>query len=455
MRLDRMFMRGRRASQLLASFLVVGLAFGPVIADETATLSIKSIPNVNVRMYGFIENDVINDSTQGFTEEMDNNLVPKASTYAGQHHRTIMSIRNSRLGFDVTMPKSDFGLASEGIFEMDFLGNQGPNTAPGSASGNQTERDYFNNPTVRIRHAYLNLTYNDKWNAKIGQTWSLLGWQPYYFPSEAIIQPAVGQLYRRFAQFRLTNTAPIGDAWTLESAIDAAKPAEMNSGNTEEHAGLRFASTKYKAAAGVGSGTPLVGLSAAVSGALIPVRTASAGTDNGSAVAFDALVPIIPSKDGKDPSNNLSLIAEYMNGRGVGGLELAGATAGVPTPTAAQLGASGLLDSGIAGIVNGNVDLIHFQTYRGNLTYILPNAKWSTSAGYADVLALNINDYGSGAAALGYAPHMQYYYVNAMFMPLSWLRFALEFGQTKDTYNDPNNRFAYNNRIHFTTYLTF
>jgi hypothetical protein len=453
--IKKMFKKGKESFRCLISlFLVAGIAVGPVAADETATLSVKSIPNVNIRMYGFVENDLINDSTQGFTEEMDNNLVAKANTDAGQHHRTIMSVRNSRLGFDVTMPKTENGLATEGVFELDFLGNQAANTTPGTSGGTptQTERDFFNNPTVRVRHAYVNLTYNDAWNAKLGQYWSLLGWQPYYFPSEAIVQPAVGQLYRRFPQIRVTNTTKVTDDWTVESALDAAKPAEMNGGITDFHAGLRLASTKYKAASGVGSSTPLVGLSAAISAVIIPVRTATAGSDEGTAVALDALVPIIPSSDGKNPSNTLSLTGEYSNGRGIGGLELAGATAGVATPTAAQLGTSGLLDSGIAGIVGGNLDLIHFETYRGNLTYVLPGAHWSTSAGYAAVETLNLADYGASTAL---APHMQYYYVNAMYMPLSWLRFALELAQTKDTYNDAVNTFAYNNRIHFTTYITF
>ena len=443
----------------ISLLVILGMVAGPVAADQTATLSIKSIPNVNVRMYGFVENDLINDSTQGLTEEADSNLISKASTYAGAHHRTIMSIRNSRLGFDVTMPKTEEGLATEAIFEMDFLGNNAENQTPGTNTSTspttQSERDFFNNGAMRVRHAYVNLTYNDAWNAKIGQTWSLLGWQPYYFPSEAIVQPAVGQLYRRFPQIRLTNTENITPDWTVETAVDAAKPAEMNSGLTDFHAGLRLASTKYKAASGLGSGTPLVGLSAAVSTVMIPIRTASAGSATGSAVAFDALVPIIPSSDGKDPANTMSLTGEYSNGRGIGGLELAGATAGVATPTAAQLGASGLLDSGIAGIVGGNVDLIHFQTYRTDLTYIYPRGKFSNSIGYADVQTLNMADYGSGAAALGFAPHMQYYYVNGMYMPLTWLRFALEWAQTKDTYDDSANRYAYNNRIQFTTYLSF
>ena len=441
----------KRMKAVLSLILAGGMLAAPVVADEPATFTIKAIKDVNVRLYGFIENDVINDSTQNskFAEEPDNNLIAKPNTYAGAHHRTIMSIRNSRLGFDVTMPKTDFGLASEGIFEMDFLGNSAPNTLPTSgAPGAQSERDFYNNPAVRIRHAYVNLT-DGMWNAKIGQTWSLLGWQPYYFPSEAIPQPAVGQLYRRFAQVRVTHTLTIADAWTLETAVDAAKPAEMNSGNTEDHAGIRFASTKWKAAAGIGSGLPLVGLSAALSGAWVPVRTGTLGNSNGSAVAADLLIPIIPSKDGTDPSNNLSLTAEYSNGRGIGGVELAGLTGGIAGVTDPS---SGAIDSGIAGLSNGLLDLIHSQTWRSNLTYVFPGATWSTSAGYAEASILNMDDYGTNA---GYAPRMQYYYVNGMFMPLSWLRFALEWAQTKDTYNDVNARFAYNNRIQFTTYLTF
>src|SRR5207237_754541 len=152
-----------------------------------------------------------------------NNLVPMrtaagggARNFAGQHHRTEMSVRNSRLGFDLTLPKTDAGLQSEGIIELDFMGNNAPNTLPGAAAGTQSERDFYNNPAVRVRHAYMNLTYNS-WNAKVGQTWSLLGWQPYYFPGEAVVQPGPGQLYRRFAQARVTNTLALPSDWTLES----------------------------------------------------------------------------------------------------------------------------------------------------------------------------------------------------------------------------------------------
>jgi hypothetical protein len=475
-------------SKVACSLLALAMIAGPSFADETATLSIKSIPNVNVRMYGFIENDVINDTAQmegnKVVEELDNAAVPKDSTYAGQHGETIDSIRNSRLGFDITMPKTEYGLATEGIFEFDFLGNQSANATPGYAQSPIAERDFFNNAAVRVRHAYVNVTYNDELNAKIGQTWSLLGWQPYYFPSEAIVQPAIGQLYRRFAQTRLTDTENLmGGSWTLESAIDAAKPAELGSAIPEGHAGLRLASTQYKAVSGLGSSTPMVGLSFGVSGAVIPVRISGdplvAGKNQdatpdltGKVVAFDALIPIIPSSDGKSTSNTLALTMEYSNGTGDGGLELAGATGGIGAPTDGTIGAAattspattasggvGALDSGIAGISTGNnLDLIHLQSYRGNFTYMWPGSHFANSVGYAETDVLNMVDFSPAPAGLpgtGEILKYQYYYGNVMYLPLSWLRFALEWAQIKDTYNDPTNRYAYDNRIQFTTYLTF
>jgi hypothetical protein len=432
----------RMASSLLALVLLGGTT---VHADETATLSIKSIPNVNVRMYGFVENDLINDSVQGLTEETDNPTIPKANTatYAGNHHQTIMSIRNSRLGFDVTMPKTEYGLETEGIFEFDLLGQ----------SAATTQRDTYNNAVLRVRHVYVNIT-DDQWNAKVGQTWSLLGWQPYYFPSEAIVQPAVGQLYRRFAQIRVTNTQKVmnGD-WTVETAVDAARPPELQQGVTEEHAGIRLASTKYKAVSGLGSSTPMVGASLALSGALIPVRTAAVGTANGTVGAVDMLLPIIPSSDGKNPSNTLGLTAEYSNGRGYGGLELAGASADLAAASAVSLDGATNLDSGIAGLSHGNLDLLHYQTYRSNLTYMWPGAHFANSIGYAATETMNLGDY-NGTTTGGILKY-QYYYGNVMYLPLTWLRFALEWAQYKDTYNDVANRYAYDNRIQFTTYLTF
>lgn len=457
----------KKAFESMKRLLCASLAFAMIgvqaHADETATLSVKSIPDVNIRMYGFVENDLINDSKDiSALEELDNPLVPKANTWAGQNGKTLMSIRNSRLGFDVTMPKTDAGLMTEGIFEFDLLGNNAESESIGAtATSAETERDLYNNAAVRIRHAYVNLT-DGQWNGKIGQTWSLLGWQPHYFPAEPNVAPTVGMLYRRFPQIRATNTQDLmGGSWTLETAVDAAKPAEMLSQNLEYHGGIRLASTQYKAGVWAGSGNNVEGLSLAASGAIVPIRTGD-GSPTGSAVALDAFVPIIPSKDGKDPSNTLSLLGEYCNGTGIGGLELAGLTGGVGAVTnlvqANKLNTQTAIDSGIAGISTlGYVELLHVQTFRASLQYILPYPKWSVNGGYADDEVFNLQDFGAPGSAteLATSPHDQYYFGDVQYAPLSWLKFGLELAQIKTTYNDPNNTHAYDNRAQFTTYFVF
>lgn len=452
-----------RRNAFLAATLAVVTAGGPLAAPAAAleplTIGTSSLKGATLRLYGFVEADNIYDTTESYTEEEDS-VAPQTKTtskgaqnYAGSRGRDMMSVRNSRLGAELNVPALDNGIKGKAVFEMDFMGNNGTNATPGSAPGAQSERDFFNNPTARVRHAFVEVS-KDELAAKIGQTWSLLGWQPYYFPGEAIIQPGVGQLYRRFAQARVTDTHAFGD-WTLESAADAAKPAQMNSGSPEWHAGLRLASTKYKGASIAGSGTSMVGLSAGVSGALIPVRTQTAGSPTGGAVAVDVLVPIIPSSDGKSRNNTLVWAAEGVEGSGVGGLEMAGLTFGVPGVAASGSNAGTSIDSGIAGVdtSGSNIQLIKMRGFRTHLQYSL--AKWSASVGYAQVEARNLDRFGAGSAALTLYPKLQYAYVAAFYDPANWLRFAGEVNQTKATFNDPNNRFAVNNRYQLSAYFMF
>jgi hypothetical protein len=456
--------------RVLLATVAAALAAAPAFAAENATLTVSKIKDLSVRIYGFVETDIIADTTGGFTEEQGNNPVPMrtgatgsatagVNNFAGQQHRTEMSVRNSRLGFDLTMPKTEAGLAPEAVIELDMLGNNATNTQPGTAPGTQTERDFFNNPSLRVRHAYLNLTYKEDWNAKVGQYWSLLGWQPYYFPGEAIVQPGPGQLYRRFAQARITHTYAKLDGWTVESAADLAKPAEMNSGNPEAHAGLRVASTKYKAASVGGAGTSMVGLSAAVSGALIPLQTAGAGNPTAGAYAFDFSVPIIPSTDGKDRSNTLIWMGEVMSGSGVGGLEFSGLTLGVPGIGAPAAGSNtgSAIDSGIAGVnIAGGVEPIRYRTFRTHVQYSLPGGKWALSSGYAQVEGRNLDRFANTTKTEAtLIPKIQFGYVSAFYDAAAWLRFAAEVNQTRDTYNDAANRHATNNRYQFSTFFIF
>lgn len=445
-------MRSRRNAVLaatLAAAVAAGPAAVPAAALEPLTIGTTSLKDATLRLYGFVETDAIYDTTQSFTEEQDNNLVLNRKAYGGQRGRDMMSIRNSRLGLEFGVPPADNGWKAKGVFEMDFLGNNGTNATPGTAPGTQTERDFFNNPTARVRHAFVEVSKDDL-AFKVGQAWSLLGWQPYYFPGEAVVMPGVGQLYRRFPQIRATETRGFGN-WTLEAAADAAKPAQMNSGSPEWHAGLRVASTQIKGASISGSGTSMVGLSAGVSGALIPVRTQSAGSPTGSALAVDVAVPIIPSKDGKDRNNTLIWMAEGLTGSGVGGLEYAGLSFGVPGVT--NSGNTGTaIDSGIAGLdtTGSNIQLIKVRAFRTHLQYSL--AKFSTSIGYAQVEGRNLDRFGSSA---GIAPKLQYGYASVFYDATSWLRLAGEVNQTRDTYNDVNNRYGINNRYQGTAYFMF
>ncbi len=450
-------MRSRRNAALaatLAAVLAAGPLAAPAAALEPLAVGTTSLKGASLRLYGFVETDSIYDTTQSFTEEPDNNLVQKRSTVFGQRGREEMSVRNSRLGIELNIPETDSGLKTKAVFEADFLGNNAENATPGTASGPQSERDFFNNPAIRIRHAYVDLTESEL-NAKIGQYWSLFGWQPIYFPGETTVLPSPGMLYRRFAQARVMDTHAIADGWTLETAADAARPAQMNSGSPEWQGGLRVASTRITGASINGAYTSMVGLSAALTGVLIPMRTANIGNPTGQGAAFDYLIPIIPSSDGKSRNNTLILAGEAAVGTGIGGLEYAGLALGVPGMTSSAPGADGAIDSGSGGLNNtGNFELLQVRAFRSHLQYSLQ--KWAASVGYAQVEGRNLDRFSPTiAAAAALAPKIQYGYVSVMYDPLDWLRFSGEVSQTRDTYNDAANRYASNNRYQVSAFLKF
>jgi type II secretory pathway pseudopilin PulG len=447
-------MRSRRGAVLIAT-LVAAVATAPVFADDLAPLMIgtKFLKGASLRLYGFVEADSIYDTTQSFTEEPDSNLVQKPSSILGQRSREQMSVRDSRLGLELDIPTTDSGWKTNGVIEVDFLGDNAENANPGTTPNPQTERDYYNNPSLRVRHAYVDLSKGE-FDSKIGQYWSLFGWQPFYFPGEASVLASQGMLYRRFIQARVMDTRAISDGWTLETAADAAKPPEANSGSPEWQGGVRIASTKLTGASINGAATTMVGLSAALTGVLIPIRTANIGSPTGQGAAFDFLVPIIPSSDGKSRDNTLIWAGEAAAGTGIGGLEYAGLALGVPGVTAATPGADGAIDSGMGGLdSSGNFELLRVRVFRSHLQYSL--GKWAASIGYAQVEGRNLDRFSFGTNTNGLAPKIQYGYVSAMYDPLAWLRFAGEVSQMRDTYDDPANRYATNNRYQLSAYFIF
>lgn len=442
-------------------------------SKEGGGVTIK-FKDAGLKIYGFLTLQDDRDTTQSLFEAQGNTLLSKrgmtkvsasgevqniADNYAGQHGREILSPRYSRLDFAPTLPKTDSGLASSGLVEVDFLGNDAPNTNPGATPAAQTENNYFNFGAVRIRHAYINLDY-DELNFKFGQTWSPFAWTDAYDQPEITVQPTVGKAQQRIAQARLTHTHAFADRLQFQSYAGYTRPPAMNSDMGAYHFGARASSLERKAYEPSTSGGGMAPLSAAVSVEFLPVRTV-AGNALGDAEAAAAFIPVIASKDGKDRANTLGVGGDYVIGSGLGATEYPGLTMGVPGVTAAQGGAA--VDQGIAGVNQaGNLELIRIRTWRAWGVYS-PLKKLTVGGGYVDVQGRNLDRFTPTASTtanwtgtlVGIAPRLQYYYGTVIYDPAPWLRFAGELAQTRNIYNDPQNRFAVNNRLQLSVYLFF
>jgi hypothetical protein len=442
---------------MIRSLILVALLAVPAASLEPATIGLSKLKDAKLRFYGFLETDVIADTRQGFSESQANTLVPRDAVagvpnFAGRHHRMQMSVRQTRIGVAVSLPEAS-GWSPEGVLEMDFYGNNAPNTMPGATPGAQTERDFFNNPAARVRHAYLNVT-NGGLNLKAGQYWSLFGWQTEYFPPEITVQSTVGQLNSRLPQLRATYTKPLGPDLAVQGAAALGRPSQMNSASPVYQVAARLSSSRWMSAVNGGFAGPIKELSAGISLEIVPLQTDGKGNPAAAAVAFDVLIPIIPSFDGKSAANNLAFIGEMVSGSGIGGTELTALNFGVAGPTAAQVGTA--IDQGVAGVNStGNLEPIRVRTFRGALSYTLPNPKWAVAAGYAQVEGRNLDRFSTPAAAAAIAPKLQYGFANATYAPVDWLRLGAQASQARDTYNDAASRFAINNRLQFSVFFVF
>src|SRR5579862_2195047 len=126
-------MNNTRTALRAAAGLLLALVMAAVSlqAAENVNVTVSKIKDLNIRFYGFVETDYTRDTTEpAFIEEAGNNAIPMRTTasggsgaatgvqnYAGQHSRNYMSVRNSRLGFDLTVPKTDSGIDTEGVIE--------------------------------------------------------------------------------------------------------------------------------------------------------------------------------------------------------------------------------------------------------------------------------------------------------------------------------------------------
>jgi hypothetical protein len=183
------------------------------------------VSKFSAELYGFVEFDMIRDSTQSYPEIAGNTPIihtPAAAgamtPYGANHSRLTFSPRNSRFGVKLKGPDSP-NLKTSAVMEMDFLGNQ-PSPISDSA--------LLTNPTFRIRHMYLKLE-TPIVNVLAGQTWNLFGWGAYFFPNSVQIMGLPGQIFNRTPQLRLSHAFKTDDI-TFELAVAASRPAQRDGG---------------------------------------------------------------------------------------------------------------------------------------------------------------------------------------------------------------------------------
>ena len=293
-------------------------------------------------IFGFVEADGMWDSTSSFNDGLNNNVIAHPLTQAGRNPRFQMTIRNSRIGFKAQAPESH-GIHSSGVLEFDLFGNQ-PNVnsgggSPGVASGPgaTTEAAYFNNAGLRIRHAYVKIE-DTIVDVLAGQTYYLLGWQNYFFGATCGFLGMPNQLFNRTVQLRMSRTFR-SDRVSFDLAAGAFRPAQRDSAVPDTQGGARLSFNHWKGITTPGSGgTDAQAAAIGVSGMMRSFKVdpyaplpAPRTPLIGWAIAVDALLPIIPARDGTDRGNALTLTGEFVTGTGQAD-QYTGMTAGATMP---------------------------------------------------------------------------------------------------------------------------
>jgi hypothetical protein len=413
---------------------------------------------------GFIETDVIQDSTESFRETIGNSPVARATTVAGDHGRSQLSIRNSRLAFNVDGPLID-DWKNRAYLELDFMGFD-----PATGNGN-TENSFFSSPTTRVRHAFLEF-HNDRWQILAGQTWGLFGWQPYYFLATTDISPVPATIYGRVAQVRGMRTFHLSEISDLQAAVALARPPQSDGGAPDLQAGVRWSCSSRQSGFVSTSSAPYktqpmsVGLSGLVRQYRVPDSAQGVTTAAGSALALNTMVPILTSSDGKSLRGTMTLTGEFSTGRGdgdqfsqwTGGTapQLATATTGFYK----ALPAKPTLDGGLGDYDDsGAFQLIQLQTYNLQLQYHLPTERqqWVT-LGVGVLQSHNVDSLSQGGFASTSSGNLIYDRERVLFLNYfqnvtPQLRIGAEYAYVDTHFADGEN--ASNNRYQVSAFYLF
>ncbi len=399
-------------------------------------------------MYGFIEADMMHDSTRSFVDLAGMGGVAQPGTENGDNGRTMFGIRNSRLGFHLTAPETN-GIRASGWLEMDFLGNQ-PGTAPQPGF---KEGPFWNNPTFRVRHFLLKLD-NDVVALWFGQTWELVGWQAAFQPNTVAIQGVPGELYSRTPQLRLVKSVHLGPT-TLEVAAAALRPPQMDSEVPDLQGGVKLSIDHWTGVQTVGAtGTSIAPATFGLSGGLRNYKLVdgpnpdSLASTWGHALAADVMLPILPAKERKEWA--LTFVGEASTGSGDADLftGLTGnAAVGAPSGFAggpSKYSAVADIDPGLAGWgPTGSLETIDWRSLIVSAQlYLPPNGDLWLAASYSNTYSDNMSDFGSPASVFN---HEIWWDVNLFADVTPSTRLGFEYSHFDTVYLNgvqaPDNRF--------------
>jgi hypothetical protein len=391
--------------------------------------------------YGYARLDMIEDSTQSFEDGIQPNLIARAGTYKGDHRRTIMTARDSRLGLFVGAPTYR-NMRTSSQVEFDFYG-----LVPTDAR----RHDSVVFGPLRIRLAYFKLETGIV-DIIAGQYYDLFGWNGYFYPATVGYLGVPGQIYHRNPQLRIEKKVQLGEL-QLMAAVAAVRPGQRDSGLPEGQAGLKLAYSGWSGAATPGFGRPALSpLSVGVSGIYrafeVPVFRSEPGsasqTTFGYGMAAQMLLPIIPIKAVEDRGNSLTLTGEYSIGTGIADMYtfMDGGSRFplLPNPsTLMPVTWPANVDPGLVTFDrNLNVKSINWQAFVGGVQYYLPidNGRVMISGLYSRVWSNNIRDLTPFPSYGGIFTKMEYFDANVSFDFTPSVVLGLSFQSVKQTFGD-------------------
>lgn len=442
---------------------LTALPTAPAKAAEPASEGLTfKVNDWSFGVYGFAALNLIHDSTQSFGPAAGNTILQRVGTYRGNNNQLQLTARDSRFGFKIGAPATDW-IKTSAQLEADFSGTQ-----PTESSEQTT---YITNP-LRMRHYFIKAE-TPVVDVLAGQYHDLFGWGGKgFYPATLAFLGVTGEVYHRQPQLRLSHNFA-SDAVDFEIAVAAVRPVAKGSGTPDVEAGLRLAINGWKGMGQQGYGQPqLQALQIGVSGIGRRFEVAQfiefpqqANVIYGGGIALNAFIPVVPAKSATERSNALSITAEYSRGKGIADMYNQDLTGGalfptLPNPQNRQEPAnpppiySPNIDSGIVTYDgNGKLRAIEWQAFLVGLQYYLPIAggKVWVTGNFGKLKSPNIVKLTPIAGQTAVYKDAQYVDGNLFVALTSSLQVGYSFQMVEQTFGDNGKAHNYRNEgaIHF------